>query len=73
MSESAFEKWFVEQHGGTRESQWWSESDHELEQIVLRGDAAKRELERRREWGVRHTSALYAWQAREHELKKASG
>ena len=59
---SAFARWFREQHGD-RESV--PETDDTLRLLVSAGERARAELERRRDWDARHTSALYAWQIKD--------
>lgn len=56
---SAFENWFVAQFGQRFRSE---ESDLGLNDIVVAGENAKRELERRAAWDAKRSSALYAWQ-----------
>ena len=61
---SAFETWFIEQHGH-RSNSAISPTDDQLRDMVHSGEQAARELKRRNDWDARKESALYAWQARE--------
>ena len=63
---SAFETWFVAQHG---ERPGGTETDESLHAKQIAGEAAGEVIKRRYEWDARFESALYAWQARERELK----
>jgi len=63
---SAFEDWFVAQHG-PRDSD--ARNDADLSLAVVAGERAARELRRRTEWDARRESALYAWQVNTHDRK----
>ena len=58
---SAFEKWFVLQHGERPQGP----GPEELQIRISIGHRAKQLLESQERWDARHESALYAWQARE--------
>jgi hypothetical protein len=62
MKKSAFEKWFVAQHGH-RPSKGGADSD--LLTQVLIGRVAEKELQSRRLYDARKQSALYAWTAKD--------
>lgn len=59
---SAFEQWFIHQHG--KRPSRFGQTDAELRTEVRVGEEAGRELRERQEWDQRWTSALWAWQAR---------
>lgn len=59
---SAFEKWFVAQHGARPGP--GLEQDSLFERVKL-GHEARGILDARQDWDNRRQSALYAWQARE--------
>lgn len=63
--ESAFLKWFIEQHGTRVTEKYRKVEDDELLDIAFKGDSARAEWQRRREWDLRRESALYAWQVEE--------
>jgi hypothetical protein len=57
-----FADWFREQHGKRFvNDQLARRTDDELRQIVQGGIEAQRELDERRLWEARRTSALWAW------------
>jgi len=62
MKESAFEKWFVAQHGH-RPSK--GGTDYTLSLCILAALSAERELQSRRLYDARKQSALYAWTAKD--------
>lgn len=59
---SAFENWFIAQHGG-RPAPDLSEED--LRERVRRGREAESILDARTDWDHRRQSALYAWSAKD--------
>ena len=69
---SAFETWFIEQHG-RRTNSAVSRTDAQLRELIHAGEEAARELRRRNEWDARHESALYAWQAQSPVGKPTDG
>jgi hypothetical protein len=62
MKKSAFEQWFVAQHG-KRPAR--GGTDEELTVHILLGCGAERELQARRLYDARKQSALYAWTAKD--------
>jgi hypothetical protein len=62
MKKSAFEQWFVAQHG-KRPAR--GGTDEELMAHVLMGQSAERELYARKNYDARKQSALYAWTAKD--------
>jgi len=58
---SAFEQWFVHQHG--QRPNRFGQPDAELRTEIHVGEQAAQELRERMAWDQRHTSALWAWQA----------
>ena len=62
MKKSAFEQWFVSQHG-KRPSR--GGTDTELMQQALIGLAAEKELQWRQRYDASKQSALYAWTAKD--------
>jgi len=56
---SAFDAWFIAQHG-PRVS-WTTADDEALRQEILIGMKAKVELALREQWDARRESAMYAW------------
>lgn len=63
-SQSPFLKWFIEQHG---EREHTEDTDKQLLEKIWIGEKAREELESRRTWSEKQTSALYAWIARNKE------
>ena len=61
---SEFAEWFVKQHGARVQSGMPNQTDQQLRDMVQAGKVAERLLACRNVWDEKHTSALYAWQAR---------
>jgi hypothetical protein len=61
---SEFSEWFVKQHGARVQSGMPNQTDQQLRDMVQAGKVAERLLACRELWDEKHTSALYAWQAR---------
>lgn len=59
---SAFNSWFVAQHGKRPHN---GTSDKTLEETVAAGKRAEAMLAKRKEWDARFESALYAWQIKD--------
>lgn len=68
---SEFGEWFDRQHGPRKrrgpDGSVVNYSDDELDMAASRGRAAQAELDRRKLWDEKRTSALYAWQVRGHD------
>ena len=62
---SEFDEWFVAQHRPRTYSGMPKHTDQQLRDMVQAGRVAERVLACRELWDEKHTSALYAWQARE--------
>ena len=62
-----FKNWFERQHG--KRPNLGGATDKELQDMVVTGFSAGRELEARRIYDARKTSALYAWNATTAMLK----
>jgi hypothetical protein len=60
---SAFETWFIEQHGARENRDRGNRCDMELQSMVTTGKHAEIELARRELWDEKRQSALYAWTA----------
>ena len=68
MSKSEFADWFEMQHGKRGHYKRYRDvPDYKLKLIMDKGKDAEFELSQRWNWDVKQTSALYAWQARDHE------
>ena len=59
---SAFEQWFIKQHG--KRPSRFDQTDAELRTEIRVGEQAAAEMRERQEWDARWTSALWAWQAK---------
>lgn len=64
---SRFAEWFKAQHGERESPQFAATDDNVLRVMIEGGQSARDELRRRQEWDGKHTSALWAWQARVSE------
>lgn len=62
---SAFDKWFIAQHGPRTQAA--DLSDDDLSSRVAAGKMAEVEAARRALWDERRTSALYAWQVKDQD------
>ncbi len=62
---SDFEAWFRDQHGLRLRSGMPNHTDQQLRDMVQAGRVAERVLACRELWDEKHTTALYAWQARD--------
>lgn len=67
MTDSAFLKWFEEQHGKRGSPPW---TDEQLRQKVLDGRYAEAELRVRVVWDSRFQSALYAWNVTDADKRR---
>ena len=63
---SDFEAWFIAQHG---KRPGLNLTDEQMLEAMQIGDVMREKYLRRLDWYNRHTSALYAWQARDKPRK----
>lgn len=68
MKESAFAKWFEEQHG-PRPSPY--DKDWSMHDAIVKGHKAQAVLNSVNEWEARRESAMYAWKAKLIDERKA--
>lgn len=64
---SAFENWFIAQHGPRTRCP--DLSDDDLSSRIAMGKMAEAEAAKRALWDDRRTSALYAWQVKDQDKK----
>jgi hypothetical protein len=70
VTKQTFADWFTAQHGERSSKTSAHVRDDELTIMIERGQAARAELARRELWDEKRQSALYAWQARDGEVKQ---